>query len=1149
MVWTYQLTNTGDVPLVNPVINDDQEGVIAIPAAGSIPGDDGNGILDVGEVWSIQHTGTVSSVGLYTNLGDVAAEDPTGAPVTDDDPSNYTGFDPGIVLQKLTNGVDADVPTGPQIVVGDTVTWTYAVENTGGVNLTDVTIVDNVEGPIAIPAAGSIAGDDGDGVLEPGETWIITHTGVATSGQYANTGTVTAEDPVGGPVNDDDPSHYLGINPEVELEKLTNGLDSDTAPGETLVVGEAVTWTYLLSNTGDVALNNVSVSDDQEGLVTIPAAGSIVGDDGDGIFEPGETWELTLTGVAGVGPYTNTGTVTAEDPNGAPVIDSDPSNYTGASPAIELEKHTNGLDADTVGPLLIVGDPVTWTYFVSNTGGIDLANVVINDDQEGAITIPAAGSITGDNGDGVLQPGETWIITHTGVVVAGAYTNLGTVEAEDTAGGPVTSSDPSNYEGLVGDLIIEKSTNGVDSDNAPGETLMVGDPVTWTYVVTNTFTVPLSNINVTDSQGVFVSFISGDTNLDGNLDPSETWIYEGNGVVVEGPYMNMGTVTAELPDGGPLADEDPSHYTGDPGFEPASLGSFVWFDTDQDGILDPGEQPFPGVTVNLFDSLGNLIGTQVTGNDGSWLFSDLEPGDYVVEFVTPAGVVLTNQDAGSDNGLDSDADPSTGFTAPITLGSGENNLSVFAGVFLDNPLCKDHSVDGPVRLIWNTFLEQINVVSVINSCDAAESVTLTVYDIDGNQVDQVTTTLSSNATQDFIVNDFSGVGVDTYGFLDISFSNPGCIEGYQSFYRLGDETFDSGAPELEFQIKLPFQNSITGPGFLNFNTIHPGGNPNALVPNWLQVTNLDATAPKTFTKNLYSLAGSLIETETFTLPPLGRQDLQAGHENPGPGFTGLVEVVPADPAAEYIAQLFRYGLPDQSDPFTYDFGMGFQASMGKHGCQMLNVSSGGGGDNWLVVANAEASAQNLTLSITDIFGASPVATIPLALAAHGQEHIFINEFLPDSASGIATVCSDSEERFIAESNVYFVGEMGLCSAYGTQGRKGQCADGHSGFNTFWNQTNWVRLTTPESFQVDVDLRVYDMAGNLIASFPIWLAPGMGTDFNLNAPPFNVPADTIGTVEVVHNPSTPGSVLVEVLQVGDNDPMCGGFSSAVALPVK
>ena len=1149
VVWTYQLTNTGDVPLSNLSLTDDQEGPIAIPAAGSIAGDDGNGILDVGEVWSIQHAGTVSSVGLYSNLGSISAEDPTGAPVGDSDPSNYTGFDPGIVLQKLTNGVDADVPTGPQVVVGDTITWTYAVENTGGVNLTNVTIVDNVEGPIAIPAAGSIVGDDGDGVLEPGETWIITHTGVATSGQYANIGTVTAEDPVGGSVNDDDPSHYLGINPRLELEKLTNGLDSDTAPGETLVVGEPVIWTYLLSNTGDVPLTNVSVSDDQEGVIAIPAAGSIVGDDGDGILQPGETWELTQSGVAVAGSYTNTGTVIAEDSNGDPVSDSDPSNYTGETPGIELEKHTNGLDADTTGPLLLVGDSVTWTYFVSNTGGIDLTNVAITDDQEGVISIPAAGSIAGDNGDGVLQPGETWIITQSGVAVAGNYTNIGTVTAEDTAGGTVTDLDPSNYEGLIGDLIIEKSTNGIDSDNAPGEILTAGDPVVWTYVVTNTFSVPLSNINVSDSQGVRVNFVSGDINLDGNLDPSETWVYEGNGLVVEGPYMNMGTVTAELPDGGPLSDEDPSHYTGDPGFEPASLGSFVWFDTNQDGILDPGEQPFPGVTVNLFDSFGNLVGTQTTGSDGAWLFTGLTPDDYVVEFLTPPGFLLTTQDSGTDNGLDSDADPLSGFTAPITLGSGENNLSVFAGVFMDNPLCIDHSLEGPVRLIWNTFLEQINVISVINSCEAADTVTLTVYDIDGNQVDQVMTSLAGNATRDFIVNDFNGVGVDTYGFLDVSFSNPGCAQGYQSFYRLGDELLNSGAPEIEFQIKLPFKGGITGPGYLTFNTIHPAGDADAIVPNWLQVTNLDATVAKTFTSNLYDLAGNLIESTTFTVPPLGRQDVQAGHENPGPGFTGMVEVIPSDPSAEYIAQLFRYGIPDPADLSTFDFAMGFQATSGKTGCQMVNVSAGGGGQNWLVVANAESSVQSLTVEITDIFGATPIASIPVNLAGNAQEHIFVSQFLPDGASGIATVCSDLEQDFITENNVYFNGSSGLCSAYGTQGRPGQCADGHSGFNTFWNQTNWVRLTTPENFQVDVEIRVFDMFGNLIASFPAWLAPGTGTDFNLSEPPFSVPADTIGTVEVVHNSSTPGAVLVEVVQVGEPTQECEGFSSAVAIPVK
>ena len=68
------------------------------------------------------------------------------------------------------------------------------------------------------------------------------------------------------------------------------------------------------------------------------------------------------------------------------VSDTDPSHYFGAAPAIDIEKATNGEDADSpTGPYIIVGDLVTWTYNVTNTGNVPLVNVNVTDDMEGYI--------------------------------------------------------------------------------------------------------------------------------------------------------------------------------------------------------------------------------------------------------------------------------------------------------------------------------------------------------------------------------------------------------------------------------------------------------------------------------------------------------------------------------------------------------------------------------------------------------------------------------------------------------------------------------------------------------------------------------------------------------------------------------------------
>src|SRR5262249_24644573 len=59
---------------------------------------------------------------------------------------------PSVKIVKLTNGTDNDSPTGPHIKVGDPVTWTYNVTNTGNVPLSNVVVTDSVAGVTPAPA-------------------------------------------------------------------------------------------------------------------------------------------------------------------------------------------------------------------------------------------------------------------------------------------------------------------------------------------------------------------------------------------------------------------------------------------------------------------------------------------------------------------------------------------------------------------------------------------------------------------------------------------------------------------------------------------------------------------------------------------------------------------------------------------------------------------------------------------------------------------------------------------------------------------------------------------------------------------------------------------------------------------------------------
>lgn len=113
---------------------------------------------------------------------------------------------------------------------------------------------------------------------------------------------------------------------------------------------------------------------------------------------------------------------------------------------------------------------------------------------------------------------------------------------------------------------------------------------------------------------------------------------------------------------------------------PASIGDYVWIDTNGNGIQDAGESGLDGVTVRLYDSLGSLLSTTSTSGGGFYSFTNLSPGDYYVEFVLPSGYAFTSQDQGSDDAVDSDADTTTGKTAVTTLVSGETDLTWDAGL-------------------------------------------------------------------------------------------------------------------------------------------------------------------------------------------------------------------------------------------------------------------------------------------------------------------------------------------------------------------------------------------------------------------------------------------------------------------------------------
>lgn len=112
---------------------------------------------------------------------------------------------------------------------------------------------------------------------------------------------------------------------------------------------------------------------------------------------------------------------------------------------------------------------------------------------------------------------------------------------------------------------------------------------------------------------------------------------------------------------------------------PATIGNVVWEDLNNNGVRDSGEPGIAGVEVTLLKD-GVAIATQTTNTLGEFVFTDVEPGTgYALRFGRPSGYDPTTNNAGSNNGIDSDIDPNSYTTELIDLAAGQSDLSWFAG--------------------------------------------------------------------------------------------------------------------------------------------------------------------------------------------------------------------------------------------------------------------------------------------------------------------------------------------------------------------------------------------------------------------------------------------------------------------------------------
>ncbi|MEU4804268.1 GEVED domain-containing protein [Actinosynnema sp. NPDC023587] len=675
VTYTVTVTNTGRTPLTGATFTDDLTGVLDDATWVAASASTGTATFTAPNLgWA----GDLPVGGTATVTYSVRVEDPVGGgdfqlanAVTSTTPGNNCAAGAAecrtstpISALRIVKSDDRD-----EAVPGDTVTYTIAVTNTGRTPITGATFTDDLSRVLddADYNADAAATSGTVSYAAPNLTW----TGdLAVGGSATVTYTVTVKNPDTGdknlvnritsttpggncPAGSTDPS----CGTETPGRELTVAKSADR---QTANPGDAVTYTVVLTNTGQVPLTGAVVTDDLTDVVDDAAFGSATASTGTVSFaEPTLTWtgdlavgaSATVTYAVTVddpitGNHVLANAVSSATPGNCPPGSTDPRCGTSTPlPGLEIVKT---VDRATAGP----GDTVTYAVTVTNTGRTP-QDASFTDDLTGVVDDAAFGSASATTGtvsyaaprltwSGTLGLGETATVTYAVTVadpVTGDFT-LGNAVTSDTPGGNCApgSTDPrcSATTSIAG-LVIEKTSSPA--------VVNPGDAVTYTVTVRNTGQTAQDDATFTDD-------------LSRVVDDAD---YAGDGTATTGDVAYAAptlTWVGDLPVGGSAT----VTYT-------ARVKNPVTGDHRLTNVVrsaSPGGNCRPGSTDPRCSTDTALPGLAITKTADR---ADAKPGDTVTYAVTVTNTGQTAQDASFTDDLTQVVDDATYGSASATTGT------------------------------------------------------------------------------------------------------------------------------------------------------------------------------------------------------------------------------------------------------------------------------------------------------------------------------------------------------------------------------------------------------------------------------------------------------------------------------------------------
>ena len=269
-------------------------------------------------------------------------------------------------------------------------------------------------------------------------------------------------------------------------------------------VGDVITYTFAVTNTGNTSLTNVVVTDPMVGLTITgnPIATLAVGASNATIKG---TYTITQADID-AGKVVNTALATAQDPKGNDITDisgTSVDNNTPTDTPLTQNPSIALVKTATVSGTGKVGDVITYTFAVTNTGNTSLTNVVVTDPMVG-LTITGNPIATLAVGASNATIKGTYTITQADID-AGKVVNTALATAQDPKGNDITDISGTSVDNNTptdtpltqkGSIVLVKK--GVFADTNNDGFAQAGEKINYSFTVTNTGNVTVTNIAIAD---------------------------------------------------------------------------------------------------------------------------------------------------------------------------------------------------------------------------------------------------------------------------------------------------------------------------------------------------------------------------------------------------------------------------------------------------------------------------------------------------------------------------------------------------------------------------------------------------------------------------------------------------------------------------